>query len=712
MTAFSFDGNRSHPLSADFQSATKSAPCVHCGKPDWCYSIGALTVCKRQAEPATGWEATSKSDGDGTLYYAPIQPKKSTRSASNKDYYYPDRNGQQLVKVSRIDDGLGQKKFWQSHWDGQQWIKGLPKEIAHQVPIYRYHQVKKAIATGRSIFLVEGEGCADSLWNIGLAATTTIGGSGKYYSYGSYAEDLTGADLVLCPDRDEPGLKHMERIAQDFPNARWVYAPPGDFYWQHLPKSGGLDISDWIADGATSGDICKAIKNKWSVLVESLSDPSNTGKLVDPKEKTIGDLEAEIIAAATSTNPKLALTQCAACNGFPASLIEEIAKSLLQKQGLHDLEKTEYVQCIEQFRDIELKIADPGERAWKLQALARKYRRTENQLRESYCKSLIAQHLDEPVTLKQLKELYGESREWIIRGWIPKSSLVLLHAQGGTGKTLFTNHLIKHITSGQDWDEYRIRSAHKVLYIQTDTDPINLIESLNQVGLTDDAPLICHTKWRIEHINQLYAWVQKYRPSLVVVDSLTTVSANSTINENEVWFAKPILYMGDVAKEFGCSFLLIHHSNSEGGARGTKAVRNAVDEVWRLEAVDPKNPTNPERILAMEKSRSRMPMRYKLKFDDDNYSWEMLGPNTGEEEEGPQQNSSARWLIVNHLEKHRGVRFGIIDLAEALRIPDATVRRELPGLFREGLIDRQPNLAYSRGPSGKGKPKHFYLISS
>jgi len=29
------------------QEATIANPCPHCGKPDWCYSIGEFTVCDR-----------------------------------------------------------------------------------------------------------------------------------------------------------------------------------------------------------------------------------------------------------------------------------------------------------------------------------------------------------------------------------------------------------------------------------------------------------------------------------------------------------------------------------------------------------------------------------------------------------------------------------------------------------------------------------------
>ena len=77
----------------------------------------------------------------------------------------------------------------------------------------------------------------------------------------------------MCPDRDEPGVKHIEARASDFPNAQWLYAPPNDFYWQRLPKSGGLDVSDWLNDCATAKDIRAAVtKQKFGLPSLSYSN--------------------------------------------------------------------------------------------------------------------------------------------------------------------------------------------------------------------------------------------------------------------------------------------------------------------------------------------------------------------------------------------------------------------------------------------------------
>ncbi len=188
--------------------------------------------------------------------------QKPVRPEGRKDYFYPDRNSNPLIKVVRVDKGDGTKSFYQYHWNGKNWISGLTDQFKRQVPIYRYKEVMAAIAQGKPIFMVEGEGCADDLWSLGIPATTTLGGSKKYRSYGNYSQDLEGVQLILCPDRDQLGIGHMEDVAQDFLNVQWSYAFPSSQVWERLPKDKGLDISDWIADGATVEDILAAVGKK------------------------------------------------------------------------------------------------------------------------------------------------------------------------------------------------------------------------------------------------------------------------------------------------------------------------------------------------------------------------------------------------------------------------------------------------------------------
>ncbi|MEG5037324.1 hypothetical protein [Microcoleus sp. AT3-D2] len=227
---------------------SKDNPCLHCGKSDWCYSIGDLSVCNRDQPPATGWEVTSKSDADGHIFYAPIQ-KKAIRPAGTHYFHYPNRNGSPLARVRRIDFGNGRKKdIKQEHWDKNKndWVMGLGKVERASIPVYCRADVQKAIANGDWIFIVDGESCADALWDLGLAATTSIGGMGKWRI--TDTSDLQGAKVVICPDRDIPGVEDAAKISEHFPGAQWLYCYPDSWAWDNLPKSQGLDVKDWIED--------------------------------------------------------------------------------------------------------------------------------------------------------------------------------------------------------------------------------------------------------------------------------------------------------------------------------------------------------------------------------------------------------------------------------------------------------------------------------
>jgi len=283
---------------------SKASPCLHCGKPDWCYSIGELSVCNRDQPPAPGWEATSKTDKDGKIYYAPIQQKKAIRPRQTRYWEYPARDGSPLVRVVRFDDGKGGKDgkgtadWTQQSWGKCKrtrqmgWIGGLQGIAREDIPIYRYAEIQQAIANNELIYLVEGEACADIFWKLGLAATCNIGGSEKWRS--SDTSDLQGAKVVIVPDRDEPGIKHAEVLHQEFPDALWLYPYPNSKAWENLPKSKGLDIADWIDQHQITADDIKVAIGEKKVFE---APPQTVAKVVShPKFEapSLSDLASKI----------------------------------------------------------------------------------------------------------------------------------------------------------------------------------------------------------------------------------------------------------------------------------------------------------------------------------------------------------------------------------------------------------------------------------
>ena len=339
---------------------TKNNPCPHCGKPNWCYSVGDLSVCKRNHEPAPGWYKTNGADDDGTPYYAPIKEKwaKPPRPAKTTHYYYPDRSGNPLIRVVRKDDGNGKKSIYQQHWHGKQWVNTLDNVKRENIPIYRYKEVKEAIANGESIFIVEGEGKADLLWSLGLPATCNLAGSGKWRE--SDTQDLEGSSVILCPDRDVPGVKHCEAIAKDFPNAQWLYCFPDSPLWNHLPESRGADLKDWIDEGASKEDIIKGIGKKKRLNPQKTEKSTN---VVSHPKFNPKPLETDKLGEAISnlisqnlTGSKLEIKLASIAREF--NLTQQQVNSIYQKSIEESDRSLDYDDALSELESIY--IADTG----------------------------------------------------------------------------------------------------------------------------------------------------------------------------------------------------------------------------------------------------------------------------------------------------------------------------------------------------------------
>jgi hypothetical protein len=236
-----------------------------------------------------------------------IKPKRPPEKTS---YYYPARDGSELVKVSRIVPAGGEKKnFVQSYWHNHVWMAGNPEEVRSQIAIYNYAEVQKAIADGSLIWWVEGEKTAEALRELGLVSTCTIGGTNGIKSYGDYSKDFDGAKVILCPDRDEKGLKYMAEAAELLGNRVCGYYLVGSEGLWKRPQ-GGMDLVDELHDhGYTKEQLVSRIKGTeeferlTSGSIEPAALPSAaSGLLSDP---LITDLQWAEFAEARSIEPAM-----------------------------------------------------------------------------------------------------------------------------------------------------------------------------------------------------------------------------------------------------------------------------------------------------------------------------------------------------------------------------------------------------------------------
>ncbi len=161
-----------------------------------------------------------------------------------KTYDYRNSDGELVYQVCRYDP----KDFRQRRPDGKgKWVWNLMDTTRI---LYLLPAVLKAVAEGRTVFVVEGEKDCDALADLGLVATCNSGGAGKWLP--AYSEALRGADVVILPDKDKPGRDHGQMVATALSGVaksiKIVELPDRD---GHKVK----DAADWIHAGGTREEL-------------------------------------------------------------------------------------------------------------------------------------------------------------------------------------------------------------------------------------------------------------------------------------------------------------------------------------------------------------------------------------------------------------------------------------------------------------------------
>lgn len=369
-----------------------------------------------------------------------------------------------------------------------------------------------------------------------------------------------------------------------------------------------------------------------------------------------------------------------------------------------DPDRIAYNRLILEIQQIELGCTDPGMREWKLQELAKQYGRSVKQLETLYFKSLLKDENESLLTWKELSDRYGDQvREWLLHGFLPKGVTSVLHAKGGVGKTRLIYDMVYSLLTGASWNGFPTTGKRRTIIIQTDESAGDMMDALRRRGFDETLDNVRYkTRWTFEHIPQLMQEIQEFQPEVIVIDSITSVSRHSLFSENDVQYARPILKLKDLAQQFNCTMVIIHHSSKAGEARGTSAIFNSVSEVWKLERdTEDKSPDSTKRLLTIEKSRSRRPTTYKLDFEPEQGSWSLQG-EVGVDENNPDLSTKER--IVEFLLKNLGDRFEATEISHEISGSLARVRLCCSRLAADGIISQAK-------PATKGRGKaNLYFI--
>jgi hypothetical protein len=184
-----------------------------------------------------------------------------------RPFVYQDEHGRELFRMTRqlagtrtrpiINDDTG-KPYKRS-------IEYWPDTVDHNRPDdaklvpYRLPELIRAIRSGETIVIVEGEPKVEALREWGITATCNVGGADQWRT--DYARWLRSADAVILPDNDEPGRRWADRVGRSLTGKAKrlrLLELPG------LPDKG--DIVDWKKAGRSRDEYFELMRRApdWS----------------------------------------------------------------------------------------------------------------------------------------------------------------------------------------------------------------------------------------------------------------------------------------------------------------------------------------------------------------------------------------------------------------------------------------------------------------
>ncbi|MEG5031164.1 AAA family ATPase [Microcoleus sp. AT8-B1] len=699
-------------------NSSKSNPCPVCGRiKDGDCRIshdGKMVLChqnfdhaKTQQPDVWHFDGTS-SDNRCGVYVFKEPTTKSIRPKQTRYWEYPARDGSRLVRVCREDDGEGKKKIWQERWDKDEkrWLPGLGKsEDTNKVdrasiPIYRYAEVREAIAKGEPVHTVEGEPCADIFWKLGLAATTNIGGGGKFTQ--SDAQDLQGAEVVvIVPDRDKKGIDHADKLAEYFPDALWLYPFPESKVWENLPKDHGLDIADWIEHHKITADDIKAVIGEKKAFKAPAPQAVTTTKLSmeEAAEQARQILRSE--RDELTTNIKL--------------------EKVRQKAGMGDYAwENKIIKPLKRDMDAErfklellalLQMSDPVERCRQIALLAPKYSMGAGTIKEAM--AAMKQRTQAPtvqvLTLEELFDSESEAMDWLVSGLLPVGETVLLCALPKVGKSKLAIDLAFSVATGESRFLGQRTKQGRVLLITPDASSQSLKQELTKRGFRkqDTANLHVIPRWNIDQMAVLEAELENFRPDLVVIDSLKKITAGKEISENSAEFADNIIALNDMLSRYRAAGILVHHANKGNDAigveraRGSTAIVGACWGTWMLDRIPKPDPNNKKKLIHDPKCPKRIftatnrdseGTTLNIEFNTENNSWDFISEVGMDEEEAAQQQTH-RDRILNVLKANSQRQLSgpeIMELLGVTREQRGPIYSELGRMENKRLISSKP----------------------
>jgi len=333
-----------------------------------------------------------------------------------------------------------------------------------------------------------------------------------------------------------------------------------------------------------------------------------------------------------------------------------------------------------------------------------------------------SQNLD----MVDMNSVEEENPEWLIQGHLPKYQISTMVGDGGSGKTTVWCALVAAISSGKrpfllgapgglDLTEYE---PQRVLFFSAeDSYKYTLRRRLRKNGANlGNIKTIDIADERFQNIKFdslfLEQLIAKYKPALVVFDPVQAfVPPNIRMGDRNAMRSclAPLIGHGE---KYGCTFLIIVHTNKLAGAWGRNRMADSAD-MWDISrSVELIGETNEPgiRYISQEKSNYDMIKPTVLfsiadevvvyKGMADKKDRDFVTEKNYNTKQAPQR-EEAKEFILDFLKDGEKEVSELDEMAQVVGISKATLKRGKADLKNEGRIKYRN--------SGQGKEKKFYI---
>lgn len=173
---------------------------------------------------------------------------------------------------------------------------------------------------------------------------------------------------------------------------------------------------------------------------------------------------------------------------------------------------------------------------------------------------------------------------WHVKGIVPRSDLLVMYGQPGSGKSFVALDMAMAIAKGTPWVERKVTQG-RVVYVCAEgasgfAQRISAYEMQHNLPSLDMFYVVDGTPNLLDKgsASMLYNACVEADPDLIIIDTFAQTTPGGNENSSED-VGKALGHCRELSRKLGCSVMLIHHAGKDDtrGARGWSGLLGATD---------------------------------------------------------------------------------------------------------------------------------------